>query len=130
AMERADLMVDERSVSNTARLQNVDWVEAQICAWTTQHTRAEIMAKLDGNIPVGPVQDMSDIFRDAHVQARQMLETCQPGGDNPVIRLAANPIKFSETQTGLYQRPPTLGEHNAEVLAEFGIEMPPTTGER
>jgi crotonobetainyl-CoA:carnitine CoA-transferase CaiB-like acyl-CoA transferase len=130
AMERADLMVDERSVSNTARLENVDWVEEQICAWTTQHTRAEIMAKLDGNIPVGPVQDMSDIFRDAHVQARQMLETCQPGGDNPVIRLAANPIKFSETQTGLYQRPPTLGEHNAEVLAEFGIDMPPKTGER
>jgi len=124
AMDRADLMIDERSASNAARLKNVDWVEEQICAWTTQLTRAEIMAKLDGNIPVGPVQDMSDIYRDAHVQARQMLETCAPGGDNPEITLAANPIKFSETPTGLYQPPPTLGGHNAEVLAEFGIEMP------
>ena len=43
AMERADLMEDERSVSNSARLQNVDWVEEQICAWTTQLTRAQIM---------------------------------------------------------------------------------------
>ena len=126
AMERADLMVDERSVSNAARLKNVDWVEAQICAWTTQLTRAEIMAKLDGSIPVGPVQDMSDIFEDAHVQARQMLETCEPGGDNPEISLAANPIKFTETPTGLYQTPPNLGEHNAQVLAEFGIVMPET----
>ena len=124
AMERADLMTDERSFSNEARLKHVDWVEEQICAWTTQLTRAEIMAKLDGNIPVGPVQTMADIYVDPHVAARQMLDTCQPGGDNPEITLAASPIKFTQTPTNLYQTPPKLGEHNAEVLAEFGIEMP------
>lgn len=123
AMNRTDLMTDERSVSNQARLANVDWVEEQICAWTSQHTRAEILEKLDGNIPVGPVQDMSDIYRDPHVMARGMLETCHPGGDNPDISLAASPIKFSETPTALYQSPPTLGQHNEEVLAEFGIEL-------
>jgi crotonobetainyl-CoA:carnitine CoA-transferase CaiB-like acyl-CoA transferase len=124
AMERADLMTDERSATNAARLAHVDWVEEQICAWTSKLTRAEVMAKLDGNIPAGPVQDMADIFDDPHVEARQMLETCDPGGDNPHITLAANPIKFSETPTTLYQPPPTLGEHNAEVLAEFGIDLP------
>jgi crotonobetainyl-CoA:carnitine CoA-transferase CaiB-like acyl-CoA transferase len=124
AMERADLMTDERCLSNAARLKHVDWVEEQICAWTTQLTRAEIMEKLDGSIPVGPVQDMSDIYTDPHVEARQMLEICNPGGDNPDITLAANPIKFSATPTTLYQAPPKLGAHNAEVLAEFGIEMP------
>ena len=56
AMGRADLMTDERSASNEARLANVDWVEQQICEWTRQLTRAEIMRKLDGNIPVGPFQ--------------------------------------------------------------------------
>ncbi|MGK0256788.1 MAG: crotonobetainyl-CoA:carnitine CoA-transferase CaiB-like acyl-CoA transferase [Candidatus Azotimanducaceae bacterium] len=123
AMERADLMTDERSLSNTARLKNVDWVEEQIRAWTMSLTRAEVMAKLDGNIPGGPVQNMADIYDDPHVAARQMLETCEPGGDNPEITLAANPIKFSETPTTLYQAPPTLGEHNTQVLAEFGIEV-------
>ena len=124
AMERTDLMTDERSATNAARLVHVDWVEEQIRAWTTRLTRAEVMEKLNGNIPMGPVQNMADIFRDPHVVARQMLETCDPGGDNPDISLAANPIKFSETPTTLYQPPPTLGAHNAEVLAEFGIEMP------
>ena len=81
------------------------------------------MAKLDGTIPAGPVQNMADIYDDPHVEARQMLEICKPGGDNPEISLAANPIKFSETPTALYQSPPTLGEHNAEVLAEFGISL-------
>ena len=52
-----------------------------------------------------------------------MLEVCDPGGDNPEISLAANPIKFSGTPTGLYQSPPTLGQHNEEVLAEFGISF-------
>ena len=64
---------------------------------------------------------MADIYEDPHVEARRMLEFCYPGGDNPEITLAANPIKFSETPTRLYQPPPTLGEHNEEVLAEFGI---------
>lgn len=123
AMGRADMISDERCVSNAARLQNVDWVEEQICAWTTQLTRAEIMAKLDGGIPVGPVQNMADIYEDSHVQARQMLEVCHPGGDNPNITLAANPIKFSETPTSLYQPPPTLGGQTAEILAEFGISQ-------
>ena len=67
---------------------------------------------------------MADIYRDPHVVAREMLDTCEPGGDNPDITLAASPIKFSETPTNLYQAPPKLGGHNAEVLAEFGIEMP------
>jgi crotonobetainyl-CoA:carnitine CoA-transferase CaiB-like acyl-CoA transferase len=124
AMERADLMTDERSVSNKARLANVEWVEEQISAWTTQQTRAEIMNKLNGGIPAGPVQDMEDIYSDPHVIAREMLETCDPGGENPEITLAANPIKFSETPTTLYQAPPKLGMHNAEVLAEFGIQIP------
>ena len=122
AMDRPDLMTDERSASNAARLKNVDWVEEQICDWTGKHTRAEIIDKLDGSIPVGPVQNMADIFADPHVVARQMLETCQPGGDNPEINLAANPIKFTGTPTTLYQSPPNLGEHNDEVLAEFGIK--------
>ena len=82
------------------------------------------MEKLDGGIPVGPVQDMSDIFSDPHVAARQMLDACTPGGDNPEITLASNPIKFSDTPTNLHQRPPTLGEHNNEVLSEFGISIP------
>ena len=124
AMERGDMINDDRSATNTARLKNVEWVEEQICAWTSKLTRAEIMAKLDGSLPAGPVQNMSDIFQDEHVAARAMLDKCNPGGDNPDISLAASPIKFSRSKTTLYQSPPTLGEHNKEVFAEFGIDLP------
>ena len=83
-----------------------------------------ILEKLDGGIPVGPVQDMSDVYADPHVAARAMLETCHPGGENPEITLAANPIKYGVTPTTLFQSPPTLGQHRDEVLAEFGITPP------
>lgn len=125
AMKRPDLITNERSKSNRARLENVDFVEREIVAWTSRHTRAEIMAAIDGSIPAGPVQNMADICDDPHVAARNMLETAQPGGHNPSISLAANPIKFEKTPTGLYQRPPCLGEHNKEILEEFGIELKP-----
>ena len=124
AMDRPDLITDERTATNAARLEYVDYTEAQICAWTESLTRAEIMTALDGGVPAGPVQDMADIHDDPHVAARQMLETYQPAGDNPSTTLAANPIKFTKTPTSLYQAPPRLGEHNAEVLAELGIESP------
>ena len=62
AMDRADMMTDERCVSSAARLQNADWVEEQIYAWTKQLTRAQIMEKLAGAIPAGPVQNMADIY--------------------------------------------------------------------
>lgn len=123
-MERADMIVDERSATNAARLQNVDWVEEQICGWTAQYTRAELMAKLDGRLPAGPVQNMSDIFADDHVKARGMLEQCQPAGDNPSIQLAASPIKFLETPTNLYRAPPKLGADNEAISAEFGFDLP------
>ncbi|HCD26784.1 MAG TPA: CoA transferase [Gammaproteobacteria bacterium] len=122
AMDRADLMTDERSATNAARLQNVDWVEEQILAWTTQNTRADIMAKIGGKLPSGPVQNMQDIFQDLHVASRKMLEMCATGGSNPETALAANPIKFSKTTTTLYQPPPKLGEHTEAILAEFNIE--------
>ena len=123
AMERADMMVDDRCDTNAARLRNVDWVEKQICAWTRKHSRAEIMAKLDGNIPVGPVQSMNDIFRDPHVAARQMLETCDPGGGQSADYTCRKPDQvFGHPKQALYQAPPTLGAHTDEVLAEFGID--------
>lgn len=122
-MDRPDLITDERTATNPARLVNVDFAEAEITAWTSQHTRAEIMTALNGTIPAGPVNDMADIHADPHVAVRQMLEEYQPPGDNPPTSLAANPIKFTETPTTLYQPPPLLGEHNAEVLAEFGIDV-------
>jgi len=121
AMDRADLLTDERTRSNGRRVRNPEFTEAQIAAWTSQFSKAEIVQKLGGRVPVGPANNMADIFADPHTAAREMIQRFQLPGDNPEAAVAGNPIKFSATPTGFYQAPPQLGEHTEAILAEFGL---------
>ena len=90
-------------------------------SWTVGRT-AEIVELLGGDVRVGPVNDMAAIFADPHVAARQMLvEVDQPDGSRPVT-LASQAIKMTKSYTGIRGRPPMLGEHTDEILAEAGIE--------
>ena len=121
AMGRPELIDDARTSNNLKRVANREFVEEQIAAWTSPKTKQQLLQLLGGSVPCGPANSMAEVFDDPHVAARQMLESCQLQGDNPEITLSASPIKFADTATGLYQAPPTLGEHTDELLAEFGI---------
>ena len=71
---------------------------------------------------MGPVNNAQDIFNDPHAKIRDMLvEIRLPGNNDPVV-IAGCPIKLTETPSGIYRRPPLLGEHTGEILAEAGIE--------
>ncbi|MEM7219077.1 MAG: CoA transferase [Pseudomonadota bacterium] len=122
AMGRPELIDDERTRSNPRRTRHAEFVDAQVAAWTSDHTKAEIIAALGGQVPCAPANTMADIFADPHAAARDMLQRFQYPGANPEATLSGNPIKFLGAATGLYQRPPLHGEHTEEVLAEFGIE--------
>jgi crotonobetainyl-CoA:carnitine CoA-transferase CaiB-like acyl-CoA transferase len=100
---------------------NARFVREAVSGWTRSRTTAEVVEVLGGRVPVGPVQTADAIFDDPHVAARQMLvEVPQPDGSRPVV-LPASPIKLTATPTGVYRRPPRLGEHTDEVLAEVGL---------
>jgi crotonobetainyl-CoA:carnitine CoA-transferase CaiB-like acyl-CoA transferase len=121
AIGRPDLVEDERTRTNRERVANAPFVRAAISAWTTARPTAEVVATLGGRVPAGPVQTADAIFDDPHVEARGMLvEVPQPDGSRPVI-LPASPIKLTATPAGVYRRPPRLGEHTGEVLAEVGL---------
>lgn len=121
AMGRNDLISDERTSSNRRRAANKEFADAQVAAWTSNLSKQEIVGVLGGKVPVGPANTLAEVFEDPHVAAREILESYQPPGDNPELSLAGSPIKFMNSPTGLYQAPPLLGEHQAEVMAEFGI---------
>jgi crotonobetainyl-CoA:carnitine CoA-transferase CaiB-like acyl-CoA transferase len=122
AIGRPDLADDERTNTNTNRVANAEIVQAVIAGWAAAHTTEEIMQTLGGRVPVGPVNDAADLFDDPHVLAREMLVAVeQPDGARPVV-YANCPIRFTATPSGVYRRPPLLGEHSAEVLAELDGE--------
>jgi len=125
---RPDLVTDERTQDNRRRSANRELVTEILQAWTRARTKREIVEKLGGKVPVGPVNTASDLFDDPHVKARGMLVDVELPGTNGTAQLVGPPIKFTATPAGIYRRPPLLGEHTAEVLAE--IELPRTAKEQ
>ena len=121
AMSRPDLVRDERTRNTFVRRRNQAFVEEEITKWTSQLTRQEVVAALGGKVPCGPVNTAADIFSDPHVRAREMIADFQLPGDNPSVAIVGSPIKYTRTQSGVYRRPPKLGEHTEEVLEEFDI---------
>lgn len=121
AIGRPELATDPRCLTNRERVANAPLVRETITAWTTTRTTASVVAALGGTIPIGPVQTAADIFADPHAAARGMLaELEQPDGSRPVV-VAGPPIKLTATPSGIHRRPPRLGEHTVEILAEAGL---------
>ena len=118
-MQREDLLVDERTLTNRERVANADFVRREMTAWTTKHTTAELVALLGGQVPVGPVNDAAALFDDPHVEARRMLVAVEhPGAQRPVV-FPDTPLRLTATPAGIYRRAPRLGEHTHEILAEL-----------
>jgi crotonobetainyl-CoA:carnitine CoA-transferase CaiB-like acyl-CoA transferase len=117
-LERPDLVDDERTKTSARRAKNRELVDEVMLEWTTRHTTAEVVAKLGGNVPVGPVNDAPALFASEHVRARSMLVEVEHPGSARTVVLPNTPLRFSRTPGGIYRRPPKLGEHSAEVLAE------------
>jgi len=124
AMARPDLVDDERSSNLFQRVANRDFVTEAIVAWTRAHATREVVAALARKVPVGPVNTAADIFADPHAKIRGMLVEVEQPGENPPLTLAGPPIKLTETPSGVYRRPPRIGEHSDEILAEAGIAQP------
>jgi crotonobetainyl-CoA:carnitine CoA-transferase CaiB-like acyl-CoA transferase len=116
---RPELAGDERTRNNRARLKNAAFVRTIVSEWTTARPTREVVAALDGKVPIGPVNNGKDIFEDPHPRIREMLVETPMPGDNPPVMLAGSPIKFTQTPSGIYARAPRLGEHTAEILAEI-----------
>ena len=120
-IDRPDLATDERFAGPLDRLTNRTALNDVLGTWASSHTTSEIVDLFGGVIPVGPVNDMAAIYADPHVAAREMLvEVDQPDGSRPVT-LAGQPIKMTRHTTGGRGRPPRLGEHTDEILAEAGL---------
>ena len=122
AMDRPDLLTDDRTRNTFVRKRNQEYVEGEISAWTSTLTKNEVVAALGGRVPCGPVNTAADIFDDPHVKARGMINSFDLPGDNPTVSIVGSPIKYTKTKTGLYQHPPKLGEHTDDVFEEFGIK--------
>lgn len=110
---------DPRFATNAMRNQNrreLQEILSPIFKNKTTKEWSELLNQHD--IPAGPINNISQVFQDPQVIARNMVVEIQhPVAGN--IRMAGVPMKFSQTPSKINRHPPLLGEHTQKILEEL-----------
>jgi crotonobetainyl-CoA:carnitine CoA-transferase CaiB-like acyl-CoA transferase len=120
AIDREDLVDDERFATNTDRVENRDVLDPILEAEVAEYTTEEIVALMqEHDVPATPINDMADVFDHAQVLARGMrAEVDHPTAGT--VAMPGVPMHFSRTPATVRSHPPLLGEHTDEILSELG----------
>jgi len=120
ALSADDLLADERFASPDGRRANRDELIAALSRHTSQFTKAELMERLGGVVPFGPVYNMAEIAADPHFAVRDMLPELEIAGLSEPVTVAGVPIKMLGTPGGVHHPGPALGADTDDVLAATG----------
>jgi len=123
AIDRSDICDDQRFASNPARVKNISELMEIISEQLKKKGSEEWLSafeKLD--IPSGKINNVSDLFEDEQIKAREMIvEVSHRSG---IVKMPGVPIKFSETPASISGPAPLLGEHNSEIyIGMLGISV-------
>lgn len=115
---KGDWAKDPKFATNPARVRNRIELYKMIEATTSQHSQAywiEGLTKL--GVPVGPVNNMDQVFADPQILHREMkISMPHPLSGKGQVDLIGNPIKFSDTKVSYDLPPPLCGQHTKEIL--------------
>lgn len=74
---------------------------------------------IENEVPCSPVNTIDKVVQQPQVHARDMVQEMNLDGLG-MMSMAGLPIKFSESPGAIRLPPPRLGQHTAEILAEYG----------
>ena len=121
AIEREDLLEDERYASLAGRIGNVvelfEIFETEVRKFTT----AELVKRAhEYKMPMGPVYDVEDFLEDPQVVHNQTVFELE-SDDGKTMKLFGTAPRFGSTPTNVRRAPPRLGADTEEVLREAGL---------
>ena len=118
-MGRPDLLAPDRWAHVDQRVAQRDEVNRVVADWIGSLDCEEVLARcMAGDVPVGPLNSVADIFADPHVRERGNLVTLEHPEAGAVTVPNVIP-RLSETPGRLESLGPRLGEHNDEVYGEL-----------
>jgi crotonobetainyl-CoA:carnitine CoA-transferase CaiB-like acyl-CoA transferase len=109
--------------SGTEPIEELERVKQVLASFTASKTKAELLrAATERDLLIAPVTRIDEVVESEQLAARDYWRNVEhpelgrsfryPG---PFVRCDAKPIAYR-------LRPPTVGEHNREVYAEYGID--------
>jgi succinate--hydroxymethylglutarate CoA-transferase len=114
---------DPRFTSNRARVENRDVIDGFINEALSHDDADAWLDKLKAvGVPCGRINSVADALDDPHTAARDMIETVEHSTIG-ALKMLGIPFKFSDTACSVRRAPPTLGQHNDEILkGELGLD--------
>lgn len=118
-VEREDLFLDSRFLNPTDRAAN----QEALCVllediFKTDNAHTWLARFRKAGVPCAPINSYSDVLADPQVEHMHWVQDLDlPNGVR--TRTFVSPIRFDSRTADIRMRPPELGEHNQEVLAEL-----------
>ena len=120
ALDRLDLLEDERFATARGRRKNAEVVVAALDAAFAQHDREALAARFDAHdVWWAPVLDPADVLEDPQAVAAGAFVDVPAGEWGPAHRAVASPVRFHGTPAPPPGPVPAVGEHTEEVLGEL-----------
>jgi crotonobetainyl-CoA:carnitine CoA-transferase CaiB-like acyl-CoA transferase len=114
-----ELSKDPRFQKNADRVRNRAALIEMLSGMIRTFRKLDLLSKLEAElIPVGPINEMHEVFADPHVEARGLVVEQNLSTSRPATKMIGNPIRFSRTPIKYRRAPPRLGAHTAEIIRD------------
>ena len=121
AMGHAQMALDPRYATNSARVTNLESLMAFVSGEIGQRSRAQCIEALRRHgVPCGPINTIPEALADPQIVHRQMLQYLPHPTAGRVPQIVS-PLKFRQLPLVFEAAPPLLGADTQTVLQELGI---------
>lgn len=119
AMNREDMLEDEKFYTNKVRLENFDLTNGIVADFVKTLNREELQTLLDKHgVPISPINSIEDIFENPQFKSREnIVEIEHPRLGS--IKMPGIVPKFSETPGAIRNVGPDLSEHTDQILKDL-----------
>jgi crotonobetainyl-CoA:carnitine CoA-transferase CaiB-like acyl-CoA transferase len=115
---RPDMAEDPRFADRKSRVSNFEILWGELAAVFRTRTRDEWLEILERHeVPHAPIYDLAEVVGDAHAQQTGVFVDLHHH-EKGAVKHIAPPIRFDGARFDRRTPPPTLGEHNDELLGE------------
>lgn len=103
--------------------EEADAAEEVFARWLQRYTRAEVMTMVEEHeLMIFPVMTVAENLENPQLQARGYFQQIEHPELGMTITYPGAPVVLARTPWRIGGRAPLLGEHNAQVYGELGIE--------